>query len=417
MRRLLASCWSDSHEEFALNRPFAFSIAARIAATALPALGQPYSADGAIEVQPAAPKVISISWIGADPPHGFGERVASWFEPRPAVELDWAPNLSIPLTDSMSQETSSHVWIDCRFVPLVRIYFAHSVSRQSPKYLVHELALEGNLDEVGLERLAQAIYSSLTALRQGHKQSSWAELARSLSASHSSPNALQPQTQDVPRRPDAPRGSVLHTAAKRSNPVESVKDRGAGSPPHGQPWTWHLAAGTGYGANFRGAEGLGHGPRFWAQVGRERNGLRVAGFASGSYLLPVEPEAANVVVRLTGFKLRLGGVLEFAVAPRTWLTLATGLGMDQIQVQPRTSDDAKLALPGGWEERAVGSALVGLSMPTMIGTVFLVAELDVPLERSHYDLYLANGRRQQLFSSAVWHPGLAVLIRFDQRPF
>jgi hypothetical protein len=296
------------------------------------------------------------------------------------------------------------VWVEARQLPRVRVYFTYSPVGQASRYLVHDVQLDEGLTELGTERLAQVIYSSLIALQQGRAQSPWSDVASRLDPVPSNPPPAPPP-------PIVPKPLALLPAASvtsKSAPAERVVPL-CPSP----TWQWQLAVATGYGANLRGDEQLAHGPMLWSMLARGHQTRRFGLFVSARYLLPVEPETRGVVVRLNGLQVRAGPTIEVELASHTWASLGIGMGVDEVQVQPRSSDRSKKALEGGWYERAVGSGFVALDVPTAVGTLSILGLLDVPLQRIHYDMSTLAGGQQRLLTSSWLQPGLALLVRFD----
>lgn len=362
---------------------------------------------------------IRVIWVGAEPPDAFAQGLASWFQVRPIIELESSSVLRLVESSAAKDASFTSVWLDLRQLPRVRLYFIAAPRGAASKYLLHESLLEAGLSELGIEQLAQAVYSSLIALEEGNARSSFSDLERSAAetATQLSESGRTPKKTDTsstssksasPRVPSRALGPYENAAPQR---LSVPRDPG-----HSDDFAWHLALGQGYGAALRGGEGIAHGPTLWAMLGQSSRSLRLGGFVAARYTLPVEREAQRVSVRLDGFQFRCGPTQETSLGRGIWLSFGVGLGVDAMRAEPRTSDASKLALKGGWYDRGVATAFVALSIPTAIGGLVFKGDVDVQLHDNHYDLVTHTGARQRLIVPSRIQPGFTILLRFDSKP-
>ncbi len=371
------------------------TIPAMVCAPTRVASGQPSSAPAAAHAAPAAVHVVVV---GTKPGPSFLEGLQSWFGAGTSVSLAYEPTLSAESVLSPATTDSERrveVWIDLRKLEAAHTYFVVAGQRH-PRFLVRDVPLDNGLDEIGQERVSEAVYASALALWEGTADTPRAELERDLGYAASpveQPNPpLPPPPADM-----APPGAV--PTARRSAPPARPPAR-----------DYRYSVGSGYGITARGEEGLAHGPELWGTLlwGRHRTAAGV--WLSAQYLLPVEPSASNVALRIDGARFRLGPAVRHAVGDFAFETGA-GIGADVIHYVATTTAPAR-ALPGNTETRPVANIYAATQLSVGGGRFGLVVQVHFQLEDTHYAVVRPSGPENVLTPWRV-QPGLSLVICLD----
>ena len=366
-------------------------------------------------------RAIRVVLVGTEPPFAFSERLASWFGPATRIIVRNEPRLDANRIVGPKDQSGVYVWVEQRSFAVARIYFAVSEGDGRQRFVVRDVVLERGLDELGVERLTHVVYSSVVALWQRRIESSQAEVERQLASSAAAATDAAPTT--------APANADRHGESAATEPAAAEPAAGQGTSRHGYALSAasepvapeqahpaacpspHLALGAGYGLNARGDEGPAHGPQLWAALLGGCPAIRLGGYVSARYLIPVDRSANDVAVRLTGGRMRLGGLLQGVVTETFRIEVGAGFGTDIVRYEPSASAGLE-ARPGETEMRPVATLLVGSRFLAGIGGIALVGELDVQLQDIHYDVSRPAGLQIVL---APWQvqPGFSALMRFD----
>src|SRR3954453_23771525 len=123
----------------------------------------------------------------------LGQRIASWFDPGAfRVELELAPRLDAQRILAPAPLYGAEVWVTVR-PQGARIYFVRGAKeRRTVAYLVRDMQLERGLDEMGAERVGEAIHFSVLALLEGHASSEREEVIHALE--NDAPKAVESAT-------------------------------------------------------------------------------------------------------------------------------------------------------------------------------------------------------------------------------
>ena len=326
----------------------------------------------------APPLSVDVTLIGVPDHNALPDRIVSWFDPRQfrvriiqAASLDAERLLSVrPPPNSVS------VWVFLGKSD-ARLYFTTTDAGGQPVFFIHRIDLDLGLDEVGAERLAGVIRLSTAALAEGRVATPRDEIAKSLRGEHAMPAKPPPIT------------------AKRQlspHPVTALPNQ--------------LWVGVGYAAVWRGAEGLGHGPRLSLTKNFGALGLQLHGDG-------VVPHEAH----LGGFSLSLSSA-SFGLAvgvhgqlQRLKLRGLFGAGAS-IEHFSSTSSNANRVTTNGVTELRPYLQLRG-ELGVLLGKFELAVGLQcgVWLERTRYLLERAGDYRD-LGGPRALSPGTTVELRF-----
>ncbi len=352
--------------------------------------------------------------------------------------------------DRDQRGASLRCWIDALDPKRTRLYFAARSGRQ---FLVRDLELSGNFDEIDRESLSQVIELSITALLEDERagmtraqtQALLANREKSRPRSLAAPPPASPPQQrassppSAPSAPSAPRLSTA-TPAPPAQPLPSVQPVTQAlvvpstppapppppvsvevlepappvierkSPPERSPSLWG-------GGVFYGVHALGSGPSFaqgpglslsWGAVG-DRPGI--GAWISGQYQLPERELGSRVSIRFETIAARGGLEVRLPVALHH-LSLRLGIGTDLVRVspQPGTVDASAMLTPVRWSQSLVFTAAVGMRWAVghhmLLGASLLADVLPTVV---HYDLDVA-GSTSEVYSPWRARPGVALEV-------
>jgi hypothetical protein len=383
----------------------------------------PGSASASAEQPPAAALgEVHVVLVGPTPAPEFSARLQSLFgaETRVSVAATYAIKPDEVL--GPKQAPGVHVWITTPSRSNARLYFVVvDASAPEQRFLMRDVELGEGLDELGLERVAQVVHASAQALWQGQSESPRAELERELYQVQAAAGA--PPSAATPAEPAAQVGAVQPEAAPPpTEPVASPSsDEAPPTEPSREPDLTDLGpadgassaqyeVALGYGATTRGAEGVAHGPELALMVLGDVGPAALGGFLSARYLFPVHPKAAELDLRVTGAGLRGGLVLHHELAPIAAVEAAAYLGADVIRYSAKSSETVE-AGPSERETRPLVGAQLGIRIPARGWGFALAATVDVPLQKTHYDIVRDAGPEEVLTPSRV-QLGLALTGRW-----
>jgi hypothetical protein len=265
----------------------------------------------------------------------------------------------------------------------VRLFFAvEDRAREIPRYLVHDVALDRGLDELGMEQLAQVVYLSAMALWAGNVESSRRDVEEGLRP----PLAAPPPTPTAP--PTAPPLTI--------------------KPPQG--WRHGIRVGLDYIVRFRGDEGLTEGPGASVGVLWSEGASELGGRLHAELSLPHHPAKSGVEIDVFGGTFRLGLTMGHRASNRIWVTGEVGPGLDVVRYQ--TSSIANRSLqptPGALSIRPLSYASVGVRADLGFASLSCSALVAVQLVRTHYDIS-ENGLRSELLVPWLVQPGFSASV-------
>ena len=298
------------------------------------------------------------------------ERVTSWFRGSPTAL--WVTRQEA-LNPSAVLEPSGHlgvqVWIVLTDLPRAQIFFAVQAQAQKPtRYLVTDLVLDGGLDELGIEQVAQIVYPSALALWAGNMETSRSEVEREL------------------QKP----------AVHEQNPPPPPRDRSRRT----------AAIGAEYAAMYGGgglAQTVGGNVSMLMRTPTSAIGARVHLGA----LLPRSEAASGVMLDLSGTVVGGGAIAEWKISDRVWLPAEIGLGAQIVHYRAAMlTDPVLVATGGGVDTQPIVYARYSVRVDLGGVGLDIAALFDVHLTRTHYDISVDGNRYAALVPWLV-QPGLA----------
>ncbi len=268
------------------------------------------------------------------------------------------------------------VWISMPTSTTARVVFAVQDGKDgAPRFLVNDVTLDGGLDEVGQEQLAQVVYLSAHALWAGNVGTSQAEVEQRL---------------ELARKPAAP-----------PPPLPKPK---APPPPPATPW-FHL--GAEYALRSHGDEGVSHGPAIVVGGGLPREEFGLGAWLHLGFWFPRAAEQGSLELDLAGGSVRGGLAPSWRVSQSVWITTEAGPGLDVVHYTPKFSDAAVTPQESSWDFRPF--VYGGVDVKWALGSinVSLATLLVFQLQHTHYDI-TTGGVSSEVLVPAVVQPGIAV---------
>ncbi len=274
------------------------------------------------------------------------------------------------------------LWLVRRDAAHVRLYLAEPAEQ---RYLVRELELSTQGDELQREELSQVVLSLALDFVARRASSSLAEIADTLADRSTEPRVVTARAKDT-RTPAAP-------PMTRPNRLEQG------------PW-FGFGAGATYGLRSGGKEGIAHGPGVVVAGDWSRPNVGLWMSLRGQYFLPHEASTHRIAVDLR----ELQGLGElgpyFLIQRHTRAGVALGFGGSFVHVAPRHAPGTEL-LPRDprWDQRPFVSGALRLEHQRRWWWMGLSFRVEIPLLDTHYDVASPTGTRRELSPLPV-QPGL-----------
>jgi hypothetical protein len=316
-------------------------------------------------------------------------RVVSWFhEQGTPTRSSRQPAVDAGAVFSPTGEPGVRIWILLKLPALVRVFFAVEEPANRPlRYLVRDVALDGGLDELGLEQVAQVVNLSALALWAGNLESSRQEVETGLGVV--APLESSPVGTAGPSTPSAP-----------SAPS---KDPGA-------DWRARVTVGVEYAARLAGPEGLVHGPGANMGVLFRHRPFEIGPRFHAQLILPREVTHSGVALELHGAALGLGLAAARQTAERVWATGEVGTGLDLVEYEATSFGDASLRASATRPElRPLAYASLGVRADLGAVSITGAVLLAVQFLHTHYDIS-DRSERSELFGPWVVQPGLTTSV-------
>lgn len=235
----------------------------------------------------------------------FEAVLREWFQIN-AVEADIHRSANLNPRDVLSEVPDDdllRVWVTFPKADQATIYF---VEPGSQRFLLRDVSLRADFDEIAREQLVQVIVTSAAAFMQRRASTSKEDFTRAL---HSSPQA---QVDVVPAR------------------VERLPKPN----PHTAPFPTTLRAGGFYSFALEQSHTVTHGPGVLLGVVQNRDRFRIFADLEAQYLLPHTVRTAEVDIALRGFALRGFIGIEHRWAEALAVGMQVGGGGDRMSFEP-----------------------------------------------------------------------------------
>ena len=194
----------------------------------------------------------------------FAERVRSWFHDGTTVSVEPAAQ-SHARVPGAAQPGVVRIWVILLSNEQALVTFSMRTAMRGERHLVRDVRLRSALDELGLERLASVIQSTVVAMREGLEGSDLQTLKTELKNAGFEVHGASTATGATDAATPAPPGPASTASPPRIEtpppPASPAQKRETGSPREeriGQRSVPRFD--VGYGARYGGDPGLLHGP-------------------------------------------------------------------------------------------------------------------------------------------------------------
>jgi hypothetical protein len=316
-------------------------------------------------------EVTLVGEIGSVP--AFPERVTSWFDSdRFQVTVRVVARLDPRSILSEKRDRGVYVWVVLRRLDHARLYFASAAGAEGQTtYLIRDLELEGSLDEIGAENIAQVLNLSAVALLDGLAATRREDVERVLREEPDAKGGAEPSMSAAHPMQDksAPR---TNRAASRRRRIEAE-------------------FALGYGVSLRRDEGVWHGPRV-GLAARLASGWGLGVLAQG--WLPSKGDMGPIALGFYGGFARLSGSFRHMLARGAALEWIVGPGLEVVHYGPVRSLERGVTTGRG-DTDARPSVFAGVSGVFRHDSprIGVTVECRGALVRTRYDVVVGDSRR------------------------
>ncbi len=338
----------------------------------------------------------------------LARRITSWFDRSPfRVEVRNVPRLDAERVLSPQPGSCAWVWVTLRADRGARVYFVRGTAEQgAPSYLVRDIRLEHGLDEIGGERVAEAIHYSVLALLEGSASNDRAEIMRALEGDAAG-DRTPPAKDVVAPAPDRSTSPIEARPPRRDVDVEprashrnvDVDSRASHR---------NVDVGIGYAVALRGDEGFAHGPRATLRAPLAGAFSAAVSFRSA---LPATPALGAIDLELYGGTLAVGLIGTLQLARSASLDVSSGPAVEWVHYSAVGSRDPAIVVGGAESEvRPAWDFAVRAVFEWPIRWAFVV-ECPVSLTRTTYEV-ATSGERRTIGRPWALSPSAGIEVRF-----
>jgi hypothetical protein len=334
---------------------------------------------------------VRVSLIGAAYSEEFAALLQEWLRIQ-NLEAEIRPQRQVVLEDLLEADDTSavRVWLMLRTSRQARLYFA---DQQARRFHVRDVPLDNALDELGREKVAQVVLASVLAfVEHGLTDTPLESVKRALAEPAPEPGAeSEPEASAV--------GLASSTASE--TPPERSESLSAAAPAvkndsssrEDARW-WALA--LRYHVLYRGPEGWAHGPGFDVELWPILRHFGLGVVVGGRYEWPHAEASEHLSLRLQTTSLRAALVLATIVGSHPRWSLSMGAGWDWYRFEPESSTPEVTASGGGADTRIVASLAAGHAVSFGKLRLDLALGVELPLEKTHYDLLVEGDPHREL---------------------
>jgi hypothetical protein len=332
--------------------------------------------------------VVLVGRAGTD--GALGERIESWFSPATTLSITKEQKLVTERVLGPLPTRRVVVWVTERTAREARIYFAVTAdSQEATRYLVRDVPLDAGFDELGGERVAQVVHSSVTALIEGSVEV-----------------AERPEIERVLATPVEPAKPSLARARK---PVYvSVPPARRKAEPSRPGHAFLPLAGAFYRGAYAGDDGFAHGPGVALGATFDFGEYGLGAVARGQYVVPRTEDFDGLDIELSGFAGRLGARGALFARPLV-LDLELGGGFSWVRYDPLETASGPIPGPRDVDPRFFAFASLGPTHDFGPARLGARVELEIYPVRSVYKLETG----EEIGAAARFQPGLVLEIVFD----
>ncbi|HET9933756.1 MAG TPA: hypothetical protein VFQ35_23795 [Polyangiaceae bacterium] len=262
------------------------------------------------------------------------------------------------------------------------------------RYLVREQTLPSGLDEVGLENIAQLLFSSALALAEGREET---PVERVPEAPRFASEGVESVRERAPRRA---------SVARQSGSIPSDPARAS------REGALQLGGAVGYELRVSGPEGIFQGPVLALGVQQKRSDWDRTLTLAATLLVPGGFESTDYAVNTKGYSGRVQALAKRSGGDALSPEILLALGLDWLTLSPETLSTARFTASG--ERRSLRPFVaIGGGLSFRIGALSLSTELEAVahLSRTHYDVEEGGVRRESLVAWPL-QPALRVALRW-----
>jgi len=357
----------------------------------------------AVEAPATAIERFHIVLVGAVRGHGLERLFAEWLEPS-GLEVSVVERATLDeRTVFVHDEDPSRIriWITLPAPALARITFADP---RAERFLVRDVALEGSLDELGREALAQVLVAAAQAFRERRESTPREEVRRALASSQAG--------EELPR--PAPAAAVPArdtTAPRKSAPDEERARTESASAPSPARLRW--APGARYALRVKGPEGVSHGLGAFLEGGMEWSVASVGLAAEARYEFPHRANAEGVALSISSVALHFGVVAALGSQRNHGWAAEMGTGLERVAIEVHAEGGGGIEPRSDVvDRRALVYAGFGPYFRWRHVRLGLGLRLDVPLAKTHYDV-VTDGEATVVLEPWPVQPGAFVTVAWD----
>jgi hypothetical protein len=280
-------------------------------------------------------------------------------------------------------------------------------------FVQRQLSLPGGMDELGQERLAQSIHSSVMALLEGRvDEVGVAVEAPSTSVVERAPN----QGPERSRQPEESETTITKREQKPSSTTRTTQRAGlerewpATSSPAPVLRGW-LA--LGYSATLRGIEGVALGPLLRGGVGR--NGSRNLSYGilfESRLIVPSRFEKQGLSIQTSGIRALFGVYTDGRISTDWSLETEITAGLDVNRYVPSSSASGQYEAVGSRTDyQWLFSPAIQLQTRDTI-EFGLGVHLDILPAKTHYYTVSTEGENQVVATPWRLQPGISVILKW-----
>jgi hypothetical protein len=326
----------------------------------------------------------------------LAERIRSWFGAGAVLSITNEPKLVAERVLGPMPTRRVAVWVTERAAGEARLYFAVTGETEGAmRYLIRDVPLNQGFDEIGSERVAQVVHSSVTALTEGSIEV-----------------AERPEIERLLAAPVEPyKASLARPGKPVYVPVRPPRKKPSEPEPEPPGPSFAPLAGLFYRGAFSGDEGFAHGPGLALGATLRFGEFGVGAVTRGEYVLPHSERFNELDMSLRGVMGRLGVRGEWIASEVLHHDLELGGGVVWMRYdpEPSTTPSGPLPFARDIDQRFFWFASFGLSR--RLGAIRIGGRLELELYpvRSYYQLDSGD----EIGSAAQFQPSLALEIVFD----
>ena len=270
---------------------------------------------------------------------------------------------------------------------------------------MRDVALEGSLDELGREALAQVLVAAAQAFRERRESTPREEVRRALASSEVG--------EEVPRLVPA----VAVPARDTTAPSQTATDERSGSQSSSDsaPSAPHLrwAPGVRYALRVKGPEGVSHALGAFLESGMEWNSASFGLAAEARYEFPHRAKAEGVALSISSLALHFGVVAALGSKRNHGWAAEMGAGFERVAIEVRADDGGGIQPRSDvFDRRALVYGGFGPYFRWRHVRLGLGLRLDVPLAMTHYDV-VTDGEATVVLEPWPFQPGAFVIVAWD----